>query len=69
VAFNGLSSVVTNDDVNRNLALQINAEGKVTYAYTPVPEPSSSLRVGMAGLALAAFRLHGARRGLVSHAA
>jgi hypothetical protein len=42
VDFNGLSSVVTNDtDLARNLALQINAMGTITYNYAPVPEPSS----------------------------
>ena len=63
--FNGLSSVVTNDlNLDRNLVLQINAQGSITYTYTAIPEPPSLFLVGVAGFALAAFGFRGGRRSL-----
>jgi hypothetical protein len=54
--FDGLSSVTTNDaDTTRDLALQINATGTITFNYTPAPEPTSAALLGTTLLALAGF--------------
>jgi hypothetical protein len=64
VDFDGLSSVVTNDPLPpSDLALQINAQGTITYTYAPIPEPPTIFLFGTAGFALAALKLHrGSRR-------